>query len=74
MRENIPNMASADDNTGIQSLPAPVPPRGNDGQMYRNGLLLVIAGQNWPPAAAETNKHRHGASTMHRAITIVANK
>jgi hypothetical protein len=67
-------MASADDNTGIQSLPAPVLPRGNDGQMYWNGLLLVIAGQNWPPAAAATNKHRHGALTMHFAITQVANK
>mgnify|MGYP000129344267 CR=1 FL=1 len=58
IEEKNTNMASADDSSGIPSLPAPVPPRGNDGKMYRNGLLLAIAGQNWPPAAADTRNQQ----------------
>jgi len=61
-------MASADDDSGIPSLSAPVPPRGNDGQRYRDGLPQRFVRQNCPPTAAATVKHRHGAPTTRRVF------
>jgi hypothetical protein len=62
-------MASANNNSGIPSLSAPVAPGGNDGQKYNDVLPQLFVCQNWPPAAAATNKHRHGTSTMRHAIS-----
>ena len=64
IEEKNTNMASADDSSGIPLLSAPVPPRGNDGQRYRDGLPQHFVHQNCPPTAAATVKHRHDASTM----------
>jgi len=62
-------MASADNDNGIPSLSALVPPRKNDGYRYRDGYPQLFARQNWPPTAAAISKHRHGATTMRRAFT-----
>ena len=67
--ENTPNMASAADDSELPSLSSPVPPCGNDSQMYRDGFPQLFYGLNWPVAAAATGKHRHDASTTRRAIT-----
>jgi hypothetical protein len=67
-QKHTPNMASADDDNGIPSLSSPVPPRGNDGYRYWDGLQQLFVRQNWPPTAAATSKHRHGATTMRRAF------
>jgi len=62
-------MAYANNDNGIPSLSALVPPRENDRYRYRDGLPQLFARQNWPPTAAATSKHRHGATTMRRAFT-----
>jgi hypothetical protein len=62
IKEKNTNMASADDSSGIPSLPAPVPPRGNDGQRPIEQSLALFAGGNRSPTAAATDKH-NGAST-----------
>ena len=67
--ENTPNMASASDDSDLPSLSSPVPPCGNDGQRYSDGLPPLFAGRNRPLAAAATGKHRHDVSTMRRAFT-----
>ena len=67
--ENTPNMASEADDSDLPSLSSPVPPCGNDGQRYSDGLPHLFAGQNRPLAAAATGKHRHDVSTMRRAFT-----
>jgi hypothetical protein len=66
-------MASAANNSNLPSLSSPVPPYGNDGQRYRDGLPQLFAGQNWPLAAAATGKHRHDASMTRRAFTELIN-
>jgi hypothetical protein len=68
-QKNTPNMSSADSNSGILSLAGLVLLHGNDGQGNSDGLPKLFVGQNWPPAAAATGKHRHGASTMRHAFT-----
>jgi hypothetical protein len=60
-------MASTNNNS--PSLSAPVALGGNDGQKYNDVLPQLFVCQNWPPAAAATNKHRHGTSTMRHAIS-----
>jgi hypothetical protein len=66
-------MASAANNSNLPLLSSPVPPCGNNGQRYRDGLPQLFAGQNWPLAAAATGKHRHNALTMRRAFTELIN-
>jgi hypothetical protein len=66
-------MASAANDSNLLSLSYQVPPCGNDGQRYRDGLPQLFASQNWLLAAAATGKHRHDASTMHRAFTELIN-
>mgnify|MGYP007070382032 CR=1 FL=1 len=68
IEEKNTNMASADDSSGIPSLPAPVPPRGNDGQRPIEQSPAPFAGGNRSPTAAATGKHRHGASTTRRVF------
>ena len=68
IEEKNTNMASADDSSGIPSLPAPVPPRGNDGQRPIEQSPALFAGGNRSPTAAATGKHRHGASTTRHAF------
>jgi hypothetical protein len=54
-QKNIPNMASTNNNIGIPSLSATVPPRRSDGQRYMDGLpQLFIAkiGHRQPPQLA----------------------
>ena len=67
-RKHTPNMASADDVNGIPSLSSLVPPHGNDGYRYKDGLPQLFVRQNWPSTAAATGKHRHGATMMRRAF------
>jgi len=62
IEEKNTNMVSADDDSGIPSLPAPVPPRGNDGQKRIKQSTALSAGPSWPPAAVATAKHRHFAT------------
>jgi hypothetical protein len=59
IEEKNTNMVSADDDSGIPSLDAPVPPRGNDGQRPIEQSLALFAGGNRSPTAAATGKHRH---------------
>jgi hypothetical protein len=61
-------MASADDNNGIPPMPALPPIGGTDGHRYGDELPRFFLGQNWPPTAAATGKHGHGATTMRRAF------
>jgi hypothetical protein len=67
------NMASANNNSDIPSLSVLVPPQGNVGQKYNDGLPELYVGQNWPPAAAATGKYRHSTSTMRCAFTKLIN-
>ena len=61
IEEKHTNMISADDDSGIPSLDAPVPPRGNDDQRPIEQSPALFA-------AAATCKHRHGMSTMRHAF------
>jgi len=63
IEEKNTNMVSADDDSGIPSLSAPVPPRGNDSQRPIEQSPALFAGGNRSPTAAATRKHRHGAPT-----------
>jgi hypothetical protein len=68
VEEKNTNMASADDSSGIPLLSALVPPRGNDGQRPVEQSTALFAGENRPPTAAATEKHRHGAPTTRRVF------
>ena len=68
IEEKNPNMASADNSSGIPSLSAPVPPHGNDGQRPIEQSPEPFAGGNRSPTAAATGKHRRGAPTMRRVF------
>jgi hypothetical protein len=66
-------MASANNNSSIPSLSAPVPLHRKDGRKFYDGLPQLFVGRNWPPAAATTGKQRHGALTICRAFTYLIN-
>ena len=68
IEEKNTNMVSAADDSGIPSLDAPVPPRGNDGQRPIEQSPALFAGGNGSLTAAATGKHRHGASTTRHAF------
>jgi hypothetical protein len=50
-QKNISKMASANNESSIPSLSAPVLPRRKDGQTYIDGLPQLFVGQNWPLVA-----------------------
>jgi len=57
-------MASAANDSNLLSLTSPVPPCGNDGQRYKDGLLQLFAGQNRPLVAAATGKQNSKNNTI----------